>query len=103
METEAIVAALAGLAHPARLEIFRALVQAGPPGLAAGAISERFGLPPATASFHLAALSNAGLIGSQRAGRQIIYAADYAAMRRLTDYLAENCCQGAACAPGQCD
>lgn len=104
METLAITQALGALAHEVRLEMFRALVQAGPQGLAAGVIAERFGLPGATASFHLSTLSQAGLIASRRAGRSVIYTADYAAMRRLTDYLAENCCAATpeACGPGGC-
>jgi ArsR family transcriptional regulator len=95
METLAVTAALGALAHEVRLEMFRSLVQAGPPGLAAGVLAERFGLPGATASFHLSTLTQAGLITSRREGRSIIYSANYRVMRGLTTYLEQNCCEGA--------
>ncbi len=95
------ISALSGLAHDARLQIFRLLVQAGPAGLAAGAIAGRLGIVPATLTFHLNHLRHAGLIASRRASRSIIYAPDFAAMNGLVAYLTENCCGGgqAACAP----
>jgi DNA-binding transcriptional ArsR family regulator len=48
-------------------------------------------------SFHLAQLSNAGLVSQHRQSRSIIYAADFAAMNAVLSYLTENCCAGAAC------
>ncbi|MBC2778147.1 ArsR/SmtB family transcription factor [Parasphingopyxis marina] len=94
---ETIVAALAALAQEHRLAVFRALVQAGPEGMAAGAIAERLGVPASSLSFHLAQLRHAGLITQRREGRSLIYAADYAAMNGLVGYLMENCCGGAGC------
>ena len=44
MRTSDPVAAFDALAHETRLEVLRALIPAGPEGLAAGAISERVGL-----------------------------------------------------------
>ena len=98
METKAAVAALGALAQESRLEVFRLLVQRGTAGLPAGEIGERVGVPATTLSFHLAQLSHAGLVTSRREGRSIIYAADYAGMRALMDFLTRNCCQG-LCAP----
>ena len=105
MEINAALAALSGLSQETRLAIFRLLVQRGPEGLPAGKIGERLGLPAATLSFHLAHLEQCGLLRSQRAGRMIIYSADYRIMNGLMSYLTENCCGGdtAACAPGACD
>jgi DNA-binding transcriptional ArsR family regulator len=97
METKLAVQTLSALAQESRLAIFRLLVQAGPKGLAAGAIGEELGLPPATLSFHLAGLTRAGLAQSRQEGRFVIYSADYAAMNALVGFLTENCCQGAAC------
>jgi ArsR family transcriptional regulator len=97
METKHAVRALSALAQESRLAIFRLLVQAGPQGLAAGAIGDELGLPPATLSFHLAGLTRAGLAQSRQEGRFVIYSADYAAMNALVGFLTENCCQGAAC------
>jgi len=94
METNVALAALSGLAHETRLDIFRVLVEAGPDGVPAGQIGERLGLPAATLSFHLNHLKHAGLIARRRNGRSLIYSADFGAMNALVAYLTENCCQG---------
>src|SRR5688500_13779436 len=97
METKQAIQSLSALAQESRLSIFRLLVQAGPQGLAAGAIGEALDLPPATLSFHLAGLTRAGLAQSRQEGRVVIYTAAYATMIALVGFLTENCCQGAAC------
>jgi DNA-binding transcriptional ArsR family regulator len=100
MKTAAIIDALGALAHEHRLAIFRLLVERGPPGLAAGRIAERVGLVPSSLTFHLQNLQRAGLISQRRESRQLIYAADFAAMNSLVGYLTENCCVGSTeCAP----
>ena len=91
------VEALAALAQTHRLAAFRALVQAGPDGLAAGALAEAIGVAPSALSFHLAHLKRAELLTCKRDGRRLVYAADFAAMRALVGYLTENCCGGAGC------
>jgi ArsR family transcriptional regulator len=104
MESETVVRALSALAQEHRLALFRLLVQAGPDGLAAGAIAEALGVPASSLSFHLAQLTNAGLIAQRRDGRSLIYSADYGAMTALLGFLMENCCGGAMCAPAApCD
>lgn len=104
MESEGVVRALSALAQEHRLALFRLLVQAGPDGLAAGAIAEALGVPASSLSFHLAQLNNAGLIAQRRDGRSLIYSADYGAMNALVGFLMENCCGGAVCAPAApCD
>lgn len=99
MEEFDVVKALAALAQPHRLRIFRLMVVAGPVGLTPGAITEALEIPAATLSFHLKELSHAGLISQERQGRHLIYRADFARMNALLAYLTENCCQGEACAP----
>jgi ArsR family transcriptional regulator len=99
MKTKDVVTALAALAQESRLGIYRLLVQAGPAGMAAGAIAEKLGLPPATLSFHLKELSHAGLAASRQDGRYVIYSANFEAMVRLVGFLTENCCGGDVCAP----
>ena len=86
------VQALGALAHETRLALFRMLVERGPDGLAAGVIAERLGLPPSSLTFHVQHLHRAGLVTQRRLGRQLIYAADFAAMNTLLGYLPENCC-----------
>jgi DNA-binding transcriptional ArsR family regulator len=92
------VKALAALAHPVRLQVFRALVVTGPEGLTPGAMQEGLGIPATTLSFHLKELATAGLVGAERASRNLVYRAAYDQMNGLLDYLSANCCQGAACA-----
>jgi DNA-binding transcriptional ArsR family regulator len=97
MEEQTAVVALAALAQPLRLKVFRALVVAGPRGMTPGAMSEGAGVPPATLSFHLKELMNAGLVTQQRDGRFLIYRAGFERMNGLLSYLTENCCEGSSC------
>lgn len=99
MQPAQVIDALGALAQEHRLAVFRMLVQAGPEGLAAGAIAKRLGVPNSSLSFHLAQLNRAGLVRQARRGRSLLYAADYPAMNALVGYLTENCCGGGACAP----
>jgi DNA-binding transcriptional ArsR family regulator len=92
MKMNDAVKALGALAQESRLEIFRLLVRKGAGGIAAGDLSNHFKMPPATMSFHLKELSNAGLIASRRESRSIIYAANYGHMQELLSFLMENCC-----------
>uniref|UniRef100_B0T3N1 Putative transcriptional regulator, ArsR family n=1 Tax=Caulobacter sp. (strain K31) TaxID=366602 RepID=B0T3N1_CAUSK len=101
MELKAAAANLSALGHEGRLAIFRLLVQAGAQGVAAGEIARRLDMIPNSLSANLNVLSHAGLIGSRREGRSIIYAADYGAMSGLLGFLMQDCCDGAPeiCAP----
>lgn len=99
MEIQQALSALGALSQETRLTLFRHLVTAGPAGEPAGALAARFELPPATLSFHLKALADAGLVRGTREGRSIRYAADFRAMDALLGYLTEHCCAGA---PGAC-
>jgi ArsR family transcriptional regulator len=93
-----IVRSLGALAHPVRLQIFRALVVTGSRGLTPGAMQQGLDIPPATLSFHLKELAAAGLVTHERASRNRIYRAAFGRMNALLGYLTENCCQGARCA-----
>lgn len=95
METSNAVAALSALAHPGRLEVYRLLVRAGDPGMAAGEVARATGSLPNTLSANLNILSGAGLVRSRREGRSIIYTAAYDRMRDLLGFLMEDCCSGA--------
>ena len=99
METRNAVAALAALAQDNRLDVFRLLVQAGPEGMPAGAVSTALDLAPNTLTFHFDRLRTAGLVSVRREGRSMIYAAQFETMNSLLGYLTENCCGGAPCAP----
>jgi ArsR family transcriptional regulator len=88
---------LAALAQESRLAIFRLLVKKGPEGLCVGDIGAALAMAPATLSFHLKELSNAGLVKARQQGRFYFYAPDFAAMDALLSYLTENCCGGQPC------
>jgi DNA-binding transcriptional ArsR family regulator len=97
MDRTSALSALGALAHPIRLDAFRALVVAGPEGLTPGRLTEMLGIAYAKLGFHLKDLADAGLVSSEPAGRHVIYRAVYPQMDALLDYLTENCCGGAAC------
>lgn len=106
MDSPYAITALAALAHERRLAVFRTLVVAGADGLAAGRLAQALDVPPSSLSHHLGLLEQAGLVQVRRAGRSLIYAADFAAMRGLIAFLTEDCCAGlapvAACTTGDC-
>src|SRR5688572_7726878 len=98
MEENEVVKALAALAQPLRLQIFRALVVTGPQGMTPGVMAEGLGVSPSVVSFHLKELTHAGLVTQERASRHLIYRAAFDRMNAVLAYLTENCCQGAGCA-----
>ncbi len=97
MEANAIVLALAALAQPTRLQVFRALVVAGAQGVTPGALAEQLGVASNTLSFHLKELVHADLVATERVGRNLIYRAQFDRMNAVLAYLTQNCCQGAPC------
>ncbi|NOX50429.1 MAG: helix-turn-helix transcriptional regulator [Gammaproteobacteria bacterium] len=86
------VDSLSALAHEGRLSLVRLLIQAGTNGMNAGELAVQGGIGPTTASAQLLVLKNAGLVQSQRRGRQIIYSASYSKMATLLGFLMEDCC-----------
>lgn len=105
MKLNDAVTALASLAQPARLKVFRLLVKSPEGGLCAGDISRKVGLPKPTLSFHLKELSRAGLITSEREGRSIKFAVRERGIQQLMTFLTEDCCQGRPelCMPWKCE
>lgn len=100
MEPTQVVKALAALAQPTRLAVYRLLVVCGPEGMAAGQIAEKLNASAATMSFHFKTLSHAGLIESRQDGRFVYYSANFTVMNSILAYLTENCCAGN---PDGCD
>src|SRR6202051_2958641 len=96
MEKTIAVVALAALAQDNRLDVFRLLVQARPPGLPAGQVAAALDLAPNTLTFHFDRLRSAGLVTVRREGRSMIYAARFETMNALLGFLTEHCCGGAA-------
>jgi ArsR family transcriptional regulator, arsenate/arsenite/antimonite-responsive transcriptional repressor len=101
MESEQAILALAALAQPTRMSVFKLLVKHEPDGLAAGDIAKALAVPQNTMSAHLAVLARSELVKSERKSRSIIYRADLATFQELTSFMVEDCCGGRAelCAP----
>jgi DNA-binding transcriptional ArsR family regulator len=101
MESEAVILALAALAQPTRLDVFRLLVRHEPDGLPAGDIARELAVPHNTMSSHLGILSRAGLVRSERRSRSIIYRAELDRLREAVTFLLKDCCGGhpGLCAP----
>ena len=99
MDSSTTIRALAALAQDTRLALFRLLVEQGPTGLTPGHMVDVLNVPPATLSFHLKELANAGLIRARQESRFIYYSANFATINGLVAYLTENCCR----ASGTCE
>lgn len=77
-----------------RLDVYRLLVKAGPGGSVAGEIATALDVPPTNLSFHLKALTQAGLVTVQQEGRFQRYRANLPLMTELIGYLTDECCGG---------
>jgi DNA-binding transcriptional ArsR family regulator len=95
MDSTAAILALAALAQPTRLDVFRLLVGCEPEGRPAGDIAKEMAVPHNTMSSHLSILTRAGLVSSQRRGRSIVYRADLTTLRAVMLFLLQDCCGGA--------
>ena len=73
--------------------------------MVAGEISERLDIPSTNLSFHLKAMSHAGLVTPTAEGRYQRYRANVPVVQALITYLTEECCEGnpAACLPAVAD
>jgi len=87
------------LASGIRLDVFRLLVTKGTDGMVAGEIASTLDLPPTNLSFHLKALTQAGMLTVAQEGRFQRYRANLPLMLDLIAYLTEECCAGH---PEQC-
>lgn len=101
MEKPAALAIFESLSSGIRLDVFRLLVRTGPDGMVAGEIASALEVPPTNMSFHLKALTHAGLVSVAQEGRFQRYRANMTAMLDLIDYLTAECCNGmvAQCLP----
>lgn len=108
MDKPQALTALQALAHEDRLEVMHLLVAHCKSGMAAGEIGRQLGLAPSRLSFHLSALENAGLIGSEKVARNVIYRAQTGEIGALLGWLMRDCCRGnpqilACCTAGAAD
>lgn len=82
-----------------RLDVYRLLVKHGVEGMVAGEIASTLDVPPTNLSFHLKALTHAGLLTVEQEGRFQRYRANLPLMLDLIAFLTEECCAGH---PEQC-
>jgi len=94
MDTEEAILALAALAQPTRLDAFRLLVKHELEGLPQGELARLLAVPQNTLSSHLAILSHAGLVSSERQSRLILYRACLSKLREAMLFLVKDCCDG---------
>ena len=87
------------LASGVRLDVYRLLVKNAPNGLVAGEIATLLALPSTNLSFHLKALTQAGLLKVEQEGRYQRYRANLGIMQELIVFLTAECCAGH---PEQC-
>lgn len=85
---------LAELGNLTRLDIYRLLVRAGPPGLNITDIQTHLNVPASTLAFHLRGLVVAGLVAQEKNGRAVICRAEYNRMDAVIEFLREHCCEG---------
>jgi ArsR family transcriptional regulator len=93
MDIKQALAAFDALSQETRLRVLRLLVEYGEAGAPAGTLSESLHIPHNTLSFHLAHMSNAGLVVSRREGRSVIYRANFEFFSGLIRYMVEDCCR----------
>lgn len=96
MEKETAVSLFESLSSGVRLDIFRLLVPHGEAGQVAGEIVTQLGLPPTNVSFHLKAMTRAGLLHVRQEGRFQRYRADLPKVQELIAWLGSVCAEQAA-------
>ena len=94
MDKDTATTVFESLASGVRLDVFRLLVNAGPEGRVAGETATALGLPATNLSFHLKAMSHAGLVCATQEGRFQRYRANLGLMVDLIAHLTEECCGG---------
>ncbi len=99
MDKEAATRVFESLSSGIRLDAYRLLIKQGPQGMVAGQLSSALDLPPANLSFHLKAMTQAGLVTVEQEGRFQRYRANFPLMVDLIAYLTAECCAGH---PEQC-
>jgi ArsR family transcriptional regulator len=99
MNKEIATTLFESLASGVRLDVFRLLVKYAPTGLVAGEIATELAIPPTNLSFHLKAMTHAGLVNVTQEGRYSRYRANLTVMQSLIDFLTAECCAGH---PEQC-
>ena len=94
MHKEIATKVFESLASGIRLEVYRLLVKTGLEGMVAGQIASERAIALNNLSFHLKAMTHAGLLSVAQEGRFQRYRANIPLMLELIAYLTEECCAG---------
>ena len=94
MNKKTAITIFESLSSPLRLDVYRLLIKQGTGGMVAGEIASTLGVPPTNLSFHLKALTHAGLLNVEQEGRFQRYRASLPLMLDLIAYLTDECCGG---------
>lgn len=94
MKKQTAIRVFESLSSGIRLDVYRLLIQQGSRGMVAGAIASALDLPAANLSFHLKAMTQAGLVTVEQEGRYQRYRANMPLMVDLIAYLTAECCAG---------
>jgi DNA-binding transcriptional ArsR family regulator len=94
MDKQMALRVFESLSSGVRLDVYRLLIKQGPQGMVAGQIASALDLPPANLSFHLRAMTQAGLATVEQEGRFQRYRANFPLMVDLIAYLTAECCAG---------
>jgi ArsR family transcriptional regulator, arsenate/arsenite/antimonite-responsive transcriptional repressor len=97
MNIEQAAKQLEALGNPTRLQVYRALIRAGDPGLPVGRLQEKLAIAASTLSHHLHRLILAGLVTQERQATTLICRANYPAMDSLIGFLVDECCADEKC------
>lgn len=105
MEIESALNAFGALSQKSRLEVFRLLMEFGEKGEAQGKLAAMLNMPHNSLSFHLNSLVSAGLIKSQKIGRQTFYSINSNAINELIEFMLDKCCvrEGEDCEAINCN
>ncbi len=82
----------AAMGSEARLQVLKALVRAGQPGLSVSEIQERTNMAPSTLAHHLKFLAAGGVVKQERRGRVVINTANFEELQALADFILSECC-----------
>lgn len=99
MDKRAATRVFESLSSGIRLDAYRLLIKQGPQGMVAGQLASALDLPAANLSFHLKAMTQAGLVTVEQEGRFQRYRPNFRLMIDLIAYLTAECCAGH---PEQC-
>lgn len=85
---------MSALSQATRFGVYTRLIEALPSGVASGDLAASTKTAPSAMSAHLAILSRAGLVVSEKVGKTVIYSAVTAPVAELSDLLTAKITRG---------